>query len=110
MEQYSIVLSSLILLSAFVLVASKRIHSYIGAFRTQAVLIALNTGLIGIREVRSTGRVDILVVFLLLVALKVFYIPRVLHRTYAAVEYKVVTSAALSALLYTLNSSNDPWK
>ena len=89
MEQYSIVLSSLILLSAFVLVASKRIHSYIGAFRTQAVLIALNTGLIGIREVRSTGRVDILVVFLLLVALKVFYIPRVLHRTYAAVEYKV---------------------
>ena len=28
----------------------------------------------------------------------------------AAVEYKVVTSAALSALLYTLNSSNDPWK
>ena len=89
MTSISVVLSSLILLSAFVLVASKRIHSTIGAFRAQAVLIALNTGLLGVREFLHSGRVDILAVFVVLVALKVFYIPRILHRTYAAVEYKV---------------------
>jgi hydrogenase-4 component E len=89
LENYSVVLSSLILLSAFVLVASKRIHSYIGVFRAQAVLIALNTGLLGVREFLHSGRVDILAVFVVLVVLKVIYIPRVLHRTYAAVEYKV---------------------
>jgi hydrogenase-4 component E len=89
LENYSVVLSSLILLSAFVLVASKRIHSYIGVFRAQSVLIALNTGLLGVREFLHSGRVDILAVFVVLVVLKVIYIPRVLHRTYAAVEYKV---------------------
>ncbi len=89
MEPFSVVLSALLLLSAFVLMASKRIHSYIGAFRVQAVLVALNTGLLGLTTVAATGRVDLLVVCAAILALKVWYIPRVLHRTYRAVEYRV---------------------
>lgn len=89
MEQYSLILSTIILLSTFILVASKRIRSYISTLQLQGALIALNTGLIGIQEIRRDGRFDVLVVCLVIIALKVFYIPRMLHRTYAGVERKV---------------------
>ena len=89
MEDISVTLSVLILLSSFVLIASKRIHAYIGILRLQAVLIALQTGLVGIHELQAGGRADVLVVCLIIIALKVVAIPRLLHRTYAAVEYKV---------------------
>jgi hydrogenase-4 component E len=102
MEQYSIILSTFILLTAFVLVAGKRIRSYINALRLQGILIALNTGLIGIEEIRRTGRFDVLAVGLIIVALKVVYIPRMLHRTYAGVEYKVEKDFSLNIPLMIL--------
>ncbi len=89
MERYSIILSAAILLSSFVVVSSKRIRSYISALQLQAALIALNTGLIGIHELVNGGPADVLLVCLIIIGLKVVYIPRMLHKTYASVEYKV---------------------
>lgn len=89
MKDVSLILSALILLTAFVLIAGKRIQSYISALRLQGILIALNTGLIGIEAFRQDGGIDILIVCLLLIALKVFYIPYQLHKAYAKVEHQV---------------------
>ncbi len=81
--------SILILLSVFILMASKRIKSYITALRVQAVLIAAATCVIGIRNMNSNGGVDLLIVSAVIVALKVVYIPHMLHKTWASVEYTV---------------------
>jgi hydrogenase-4 component E len=79
----------LILLSVFVLMAGKRIKSYITALRAQAVLIAASTCVIGIRNLTSNGGIDLLIVCAVIVALKVIYIPHMLHKTWASVEYTV---------------------
>ncbi len=89
MASTSIVLSALILLSGFLMVASKRIRSYIVFLQLQGLLLALNTGLAGIEEIRTQGRADVLIIAALIVVLKVWYIPRTLHKTYAGVEYRV---------------------
>lgn len=89
MASTSIVLSALILLSGFLMVASKRIRSYIVFLQLQGLLLALNTGLAGIGEIRTQGRADVLIIAALIVVLKVWYIPRTLHKTYAGVEYRV---------------------
>ncbi|NBJ16458.1 MAG: hydrogenase [Dehalobacter sp. 4CP] len=82
-------LSVLILLSSFVLMANKRISSYIKSFRIQSMLIALAAGVMGVRSLLGEGRWDILIVCILIVVLKVIYIPGLLNRTYASVRYKV---------------------
>ncbi len=82
-------LSVLILLSSFVLMANKRISSYIKSFRIQSMLIALAAGVMGVRSLSDEGRWDILIVCILIVVLKVIYIPGLLNRTYASVRYKV---------------------
>ena len=82
-------LSVMILLTAFVLMASKRFKSYIRAFRLQSILIALTVGIMGAREYQDEGRVDVLIVCLLIVALKVVLIPRLMNRTYAGIENRV---------------------
>lgn len=89
MEKYLDVLSALILFSSFVLVANKRIISYIRTFQLQACLIALTAGIMGVDSFLAEGKYDILVVCLIIIILKVYYIPRLLHKTYASVEYKV---------------------
>lgn len=89
MNQFLDLLSVFILLSSFVLVSGKRIKSYIAAFRFQSALIALTAGLMGIAGIRNEGSFDILIVCLVIVALKVIYIPRLLHRTYGNIEYRV---------------------
>lgn len=89
MDTIQAVFSSLILLSAFALMAGKRIRSYIAALRAQAALIAAATFAAGIANVARGGTIDLLAVSLLIVALKVVYIPNALHRTYASVEYTV---------------------
>lgn len=104
MEQASIILSTLILMTAIVLVASKRIRSYIRALQFQAILIALNTGLIGLREVRESGRFDILIICLIIIGLKVVYIPRMLHKTYAGIEYRVGKDFFLNIPILVLTS------
>jgi len=83
------ILSALILFSSFALMANKRIKSYIRTFRTQSLLIAAAAGMLGYEAVLEDGSYDILIVCLIIIALKVVFIPRLLHKTYANVEYKV---------------------
>lgn len=89
MESYLDVLSVLILLSSFILMANKRIKSYIKTFKIQSAMIAIVAGIMGINSVYKEGNFDILVVCAVIIAVKVIYIPRLLNKTYANVEYKV---------------------
>ncbi len=82
-------LSVMILLSSFVLMANKRIKSYIKTFRIQSMLIALAAGILGIQSVMEEGRIDVLVICFIIVVLKVIYIPKLMNKTYSSVEYKV---------------------
>ncbi len=89
MSSYLDILSVLLLLSSFVLMANKRIKSHIRTFRFQSAMIALAAGILGVNSLIHEGRVDLLVVCAVIIAIKVIYIPRLLHRVYANVEYKV---------------------
>lgn len=89
MENYNQILSMLILLTSFVLMANKRIKSYIRTFRLQAALIAITAGIMGVKSAIGEGSYDLLVIFIIIIALKVIYIPNLLHKTFANVEYKV---------------------
>lgn len=82
-------LSLLILASSFVLVASKRISSYIAVFRVQSLILAIAAGLLGIHNMFSGGFPDVLILCAFIVILKVFYIPRLLHNAYQKVAYRV---------------------
>lgn len=89
MEKYLNILSALILLSSFALMANKRIKSYINTFRVQAILISIATGIMGVHIFSAEKRLDILLVCILIIGLKVIYIPSLLHKTYSNVEYKI---------------------
>ena len=82
-------LSTLILLSSVLLMANKRAKSYIKTFRLQSVLIALAAGIMGAKSLLQGGQIDLLVVCLITLILKVFYIPNILNRTETKVEHKV---------------------
>jgi hydrogenase-4 component E len=69
--------------------SNKRISSYIKTFRIQSVLIAVATGSLGIKSIMEEGRFDVLIVCLIIVILKVIYIPRLLSKTNKNVEYTV---------------------
>jgi hydrogenase-4 component E len=86
MEQTLDLLSVLMLLTAILLVSHKRIRSYIQTFRMQALLIAVIAGVMGVRSLAEEGSFDILFLCVIILALKVFLIPRLLHRTFANVE------------------------
>lgn len=89
MESYFDILSVLILFSAFTLVSHKRIKSYIKTFRIQSALIALTAGIMGWDSLMKEGSFDLLVVCIVIILLKVIYIPGLLHKTYGNVEYRV---------------------
>ncbi len=89
MDSYFDMLSALILFSAFMLVSHKRIKSYIKTFRIQSALIAITAGIMGVNSLMEEGSFDILIVCIIIILLKVIYIPRLLHKTYGNVEYKV---------------------
>ena len=89
MDSYFDILSVLILFTSFVLVSHKRIKSYIKTFRIQSALIALTAFIMGMNNFAKEGSFDILIVCVIIVLLKVIYIPRLLHKTYGTVEYKV---------------------
>jgi hydrogenase-4 component E len=69
--------------------ANKRISSYIKTFRIQSALIALAAGILGIKSIAENGRFDVLIVCVIIIILKVIYIPRLLNKTYRNVEYTV---------------------
>lgn len=79
-----------ILISAFALVASKRFMSYINAFRIQSLLLAVIAGIFSVYYILEEGRLEgIVIIFILTIALKAIYIPRMLKRISSKVEYKV---------------------
>lgn len=79
-----------ILISAFSLVASKRIMSYIRAFRIQSAILAAIAAIFSIYYLAEENRLEgIFIIFLLTVVFKVIYIPSMLKRISARVEYKV---------------------
>ncbi|MDD2483885.1 MAG: hydrogenase [Eubacteriales bacterium] len=97
-------LSVLILLSSFVLMANKRIKSYIRTFRVQSLLIALAAGVMGVKSFASQGHVDLLVVCVIIVLLKVIYIPNLLSKVYSNIEYRVEKDFMLNIPLLVLIS------
>ncbi len=89
MENFNDILSVLILLTAFLLMANKRVKSYIRTFRLQSALIAFAAGVMGLRNFLHEGSIDVLILCIIIVALKVIYIPNLLNKTFAGVGYKV---------------------
>ncbi|MHB1483862.1 MAG: hydrogenase [Saccharofermentanales bacterium] len=89
MENYLDILTLLILLTSFLLMASKRTSSYIRVFRGQSLLIATAAAVTGIESFIGGGHFDILVVCAIIIILKVIVIPNLLYKTYANIESKV---------------------
>lgn len=89
MDTFDSVFSTLILLSSFLLMANKRIKAYIATLQLQAMLIAAATCVVGIKNIAEGGGIDLFAVSLIIVAIKVVYIPRMLKKTWASVENKV---------------------
>lgn len=89
MSEFFDTLSVLILFSTFILMANKRIKSYIKTIRIQSVLISLLVGAFGITSIVEEQRFDVLLVCLVIIAAKVVYIPALLNKIYSNVEYKV---------------------
>ncbi len=83
-------LSILILISSFVLIANKRQNSYISTFRLQSILLASVSLLVSIRSMIVHKKFDeVIIIFSLIVLFKVILIPIVLKRTSQKVEYSV---------------------
>ena len=82
-------LSVVILVSSFILMANKRIKSYIKTIRLQSLLIAILIGLLGMKSLLEEKRIDVLIICLLVIAVKVIFIPNLLSKMVANVEYKV---------------------
>ena len=89
MENYLDILSILILVSSVILVANKRLNSCIKTFRIQSALIAVTSGALGVYNLNSEGRPDLIIICAVIIALKVIYIPGLLKNTVAKVEYRV---------------------
>lgn len=89
MDNYIDVLSELILFSSFVLMANKRIKSYIRTIRFQSILIAIAALIMGFKSFFEERRFDIFIVCIIIIALKVIYLPHLMHKTYANIEHKV---------------------
>ncbi len=97
-------LSVLILMTAFVLMANKKVKAYIKTFRVQSALIALSAGILGVEAIMDEGRYDLMVVCVLIVVLKVIYIPGLLHKTYAGIEYRTEKDFILNIPILVLIS------
>lgn len=71
------------------LVANKRVDACIRTFGVQSLLIAVAAGLTGIQNFLAEGEIDLIIVSILIIVLKVIYIPRLLRSKVAKVDYKV---------------------
>jgi hydrogenase-4 component E len=83
-------LSILILISSFTLIANKRQNAYISTFRIQSILLALVSLIVSVRSMFVNKRFDeVIIIFALIVVFKVIIIPLVMKRTSDKVEYTV---------------------
>ncbi len=104
MEYFINILSFMVLLTSFALIANKRIKSYIRTFRIQSFFIALTAGTMGLEGLSTSEGIDLFIVCALIVALKVVYIPRLLNKTFGKVEYRVEKGFFLNIPLHVLIS------
>ena len=82
--------SMLILISTFILVANKRVNSYIRTFRFQSVLLALVAAVFSVYHLVHEKKFEgVIIICVLIIVLKVFYIPNMLSKMTKKVEYKV---------------------
>jgi hydrogenase-4 component E len=86
--QYMQILSALILLSCFALISKKHPKEYIEAFRMQSFIICIAAAISGVESLYKGEGWDIIIVCIIIVILKVFYIPRLLIKTFDKVNYK----------------------
>ncbi|HEY5584502.1 MAG TPA: hydrogenase [Ruminiclostridium sp.] len=83
-------LSILILISSFNLIANKRQKAYISTFRVQSILLALVSLLVSVRSMTLNKKFDaVIIIFVLIVVFKVIIIPFVMKRTSEKVEYSI---------------------
>ncbi len=89
MTYYIDTLSLLILLTCFMLVADKHTKAYIKTFRIQSMLIAITAGIMSFNPLYSKQRFEMIIVCVIILFLKVIYIPHLLNKTFISVTYKV---------------------
>jgi len=111
MAEYHI-LSTLVLLTSFVLMANKRTTSYIRTFRFQSLLIAMIIGRMALERIGGEGFIELAIILVLILGLKVWYIPNLLLKTHGQVTQVVekdfyfnipslvIVSTALVAFLF----------
>lgn len=102
MTEFLNTVSVLILLSTFLLIAGKRVLSYINVFRFQSLLIALGAGVMGIVALETQGHIELLIVCAIILVLKVYYIPGFLKRVYRKVDHNVEKDFFLNIPLLTI--------
>lgn len=98
------VLALLVLLSCFVLMAGKRVKSYITAFQLQSFLTAATAFAMGLSNIGKHEGLDLFIICVVILVLKVIYIPRLLRKTFIKVEYKVEKDFFLNIPLLVLIS------
>lgn len=98
-------ISEIILLSSFLLIAAKRTKSYIKVFKMQSLLIAAATALLGFEYIEGGEGINILIVCVLIILIKVIYIPKLLVKTYTKVTYKTGKDYFLSIPMLIIISS-----
>jgi hydrogenase-4 component E len=96
MDKYLNLLSMLILVSTFLLVSNKRINSYIQTYTMQSVLLATLLGIIGFYKLVNEGSWEMIVIFLITIAIKVIYLPHLLKITVEKVRYTLDKDILLS--------------
>lgn len=89
---YPMLISVLILVSCFVLIANKSVKSYVRTFQIQSVLIAASAAIIGLENLGRPEKINILIVCVIVVILKCIYIPKILLKTFGNVKYVVEKS------------------
>ena len=81
--------STLILLTSFIICATKRPASYIFVFAIQSFILAVSAVFTAFNKEHSDGFWDLILLAVVILVLKVIYIPRILNNTLKKVLYKV---------------------
>lgn len=104
MTEFLNTISVLILLSTFLLMAGKRVLTYINVFRFQSLLIALGAGVMGVSALETQGHFELLIVCAIILVLKVYYIPNFLKKVYNKVDHNVEKDFFFNIPLLTIIS------
>jgi hydrogenase-4 component E len=98
-------LSVLILISSFAVMASKRISTAVKSYQLQSALIALAVGIEGVDRLLHENTPDLLLMFILIAALKVVWIPWRLCATHTKMQAVAEKDFILNIPILVLISS-----